>query len=120
MMAVNGFFGAVQYFLGTLHFAFHQQTEHFFCRRGRFSDHGCGSMRAMGCTKASFTYTSPQFGELLGKTFIAFFFFLIKTQVLEQQYFAGLQCGGFAGGFLANTIVGELDVDATKQNPTNA
>ena len=36
----------------------------------------------------------------------------VEAEVLEQQHFAWLQCGGFQFGFLTDAIGGELHIDA--------
>ena len=51
-------------------------------------------------------------GRVVGQAAGFTLFLGVEAEVLEQQHFAWLQCGGFQCGFLTDAIGGELDIDA--------
>ncbi len=85
IMATNGFSAWCKYFFRTLYFRFHQQAKHFFIAGKEFCNHRGGSMCPVCGTKCIIHIYISQCRQFFCKSFIAFFFFFIKTKIFQQQ-----------------------------------
>src|SRR5690242_18350131 len=84
-------------------FCSHQVSETSSTRK-EFCNNGCRCMCAMCRTETVIHVKVAQAGELLCKSFIAFFFILMKAQVLEQKNFSAFESGCFFFCFFSNAI----------------
>src|SRR5688572_9791411 len=98
----------MHYLLRRLYFALHYKTKHVLVGREEFCYHSCGSMRTVSRAEGiSYVYIT-QSGELLCKTTVPLFFFLVVTQVFQQEHFTGFKVLRHPGSVFAPCVGAEL------------
>ena len=70
---------------------FRQQQSKSFVLGEEFRNHGCGCVRAMGCTKGIVDVHGSVFSELSCKEFITGFFFGMEAEVFQKSNLSRLQ-----------------------------
>ena len=108
----EGPLGVLQHFFGVVDFGLQQVAAHPVLWRKGAGHHGRGGVGAVRGAEGIVHVHIAQGRQLSRESRVAGFFFLVKTQVIEQQHLAGLQRRRFPGRFVAEHVAAPLHVAA--------
>src|SRR5690606_331154 len=103
----KGRFRCFEYALRVTELRSHHQPRAFFLNE--LGNNGGRRMSAVRRAKGVIDVYIAQCSKLLGEGGITFFFLFVKTQVLEEKYFAGLKVCRLLHRFFTNAIVSKLN-----------
>ena len=92
--------------------AFHEQAEHALFPRKELGDDRGGSMSAMGGAEGIIHKNIAEFSQFFREGLVAFFLLFVEPEILQEKDLAGLEGRSFFDGFLADTVISKIHMDA--------